>query len=79
MLDSMTVPDQLVNELVTRELLRLARAEENHAATEAAKVPYWAQFPESVVAHRAAARVLREDAARLCGRSPATLDSGYLS
>jgi hypothetical protein len=79
MLDSMSVPDQLVNELVTRELLRLARAEESHADTEAAKVPYWAPFPDSVVAHRAAARVLREDAARMCGRTSAPLDRGYLS
>ena len=79
MLDSNTVPDQLVNELVTRELLRIAHVEENHAVAEAAKVPYWAPYPDSVVAHRAAARVLREDAARLCGRSVTTLDSGYLS
>jgi hypothetical protein len=58
-------------ELVTRELLRLARAEEEHAVTEAARVPYWAPCPSSVIAHRAAARVLREDAARLCNEAKA--------
>jgi len=79
MLDSMTVPDQLVNELVTRELLRIADVEERHAVTEAVKVPYWAPYPDSIVAHRAAARVLRDTADRLCGRSPASLDLGYAS
>lgn len=45
-----------------RELLRLARAEEERAATEAAKVPYWEGYPASVVGHRAAAAILRADA-----------------
>jgi hypothetical protein len=77
MLDTTIVPDQLVTELVTRELLCLAQAEENHAVTEAARVPYWAPCPDSVMGHRAAARVLREDAARLCGQSP-TMDTRFL-
>jgi len=76
-LDTTIVPDQLVTELVTRELLRLAQAEESHAVTEAARVPYWAPCPDSVMGHRAAARVLREDAARLCGQSP-TMDTRFL-
>jgi hypothetical protein len=62
---------EAVAELVTRELLRLARASEEYAVTEAARVPYWAPCPDSVVAHRAAARVLREDAARLCSQAKA--------
>jgi hypothetical protein len=50
---------------VRRELFRLADAEEQRAAEEAATVPYWAPYPDSVAAHRAAARVLRQDAERL--------------
>jgi hypothetical protein len=45
-----------------RELLRLARAEEDRAATEAARVPYWSTCPPSVQGHRAAAAILRADA-----------------
>lgn len=45
-----------------RELLRLARAEEDQAAAEGAKVPYWAPCPASVQGHRAAAAILRADA-----------------
>ena len=45
-----------------RELLRLARAEDDRAAAEAAKVPYWAACPPSVLGHRAAAATLRADA-----------------
>ena len=47
-----------------RELLRLARAEDDQAAAEAAKVPYWAACPPSVLGHRAAAAALRADAER---------------
>jgi len=47
---------------VRRELLRLARLEEERAATEAATVPYWAPHPSSVQGHRAAALVLRTEA-----------------
>jgi hypothetical protein len=45
-----------------RELLRLARAEDDRASAEAAKVPYWAACPPSVQGHRAAAAILRADA-----------------
>ena len=48
-----------------RELLRLADAEDQLAAGEAARVPYWSPCPSSVIGHRTAARVLREDADRL--------------
>jgi hypothetical protein len=56
---------QLPPELLTvlrRELLRLARLEEDKAATEAAAVPYWSPSPPSVVGHREAAAALRHDA-----------------
>ena len=45
-----------------RELLRLARAEDDRAAAEAAKIPYWAACPPSVLGHRVAAATLRADA-----------------
>ena len=48
-----------------RELRRLARQHETAAATEAARAPYWAPCPDSVVRHRAVAALLREDAALL--------------
>lgn len=48
-----------------RELVNLAKSEEDTAAEEAARTPYWAACPSSVEAHRAAARALRADAARL--------------
>ena len=48
-----------------RELRRLARQHETEAATEAARAPYWAPCPDSVVGHRAVAALLREDAALL--------------
>lgn len=48
-----------------RELVHLAKLEEERAAAEAAVVPYWGACPPSVLAHRAAARVLRADARRL--------------
>lgn len=51
--------------LVRRELLRLARFEDESAATQAAQVPYWMPLPPIVDGHRAAARALREDADRL--------------
>jgi hypothetical protein len=52
-----------------QELLRLAEYEENLAAAEAAKVPYWSPCPATVVGHRAAARALREDADRILGQA----------
>jgi hypothetical protein len=42
-----------------RELLRLAKREDEIAATEAAAVPYWAPHPPSVLGHRTAAEALR--------------------
>jgi hypothetical protein len=48
-----------------RELLRLARDEEDQAATEAAAVPYWTASPPSVQGHRAAAAALRAKADHL--------------
>jgi len=51
--------------IVRRELLRLARFEDEFAAREAAQVPYWMPLPPVVDGHRAAARALREDADRL--------------
>jgi len=43
-------------------LLRLARYEDELAATEAAKVPYWEPHPPSVLGHRTAAQALRAEA-----------------
>ena len=45
------------------ELLRLARLEEDRAACEAARTPYWMPLPERVLGHRAAASALRADLA----------------
>lgn len=50
---------------VCRELYFLAADEDDQAATEAARAPYWATCPASVVGHREAARLLRSDASRL--------------
>lgn len=47
------------------ELLTLAKLEEDTAASEAARVPYWRPLPNSVEGHRAAAAALRADAERL--------------
>ncbi|KRC56980.1 MULTISPECIES: hypothetical protein [unclassified Nocardioides] len=47
------------------ELLRLAAAEDALAAEEASRVAYWEPCPGSVAGHRAAARVLRDNAERL--------------
>jgi len=43
----------------------LARREDDAAANEASRTPYWLACPPSVEAHRTAARLLREDADRL--------------
>lgn len=56
-------PDLAVR--LRRELLRLAHHEDELAADEAAKVPYWAPHPSSISGHRAAAKVLRADADQL--------------
>lgn len=47
------------------ELVVLARHQEDVAATEAARAPYWSPYPASVDGHRAAAHALRADVARL--------------
>jgi hypothetical protein len=47
------------------ELLRLARDEEDRAATEAAAVPYWSVGPPTIQGHRAAAAILRAEADKL--------------
>lgn len=57
-------PDVALAMLMRKELLRLAAIEDELAVTEAARTPYWEACPESVVAHRVAARVLRADADR---------------
>lgn len=51
--------------VLRRELLRLARHEENQAAMEAAAVPYWSVGPPSIQGHRAAAAILRVEADKL--------------
>jgi hypothetical protein len=48
-----------------RELLRLARDEEDQAASEAATVPYWSLGPPSIRGHRVAAAILRAEADKL--------------
>ncbi|HET6986093.1 MAG TPA: hypothetical protein VFI00_05730 [Kribbella sp.] len=48
-----------------QQLYALARREEEAAAHEASRTPYWSALPASVEAHRTAARLLRADADRL--------------
>lgn len=59
-----TLTPELVAE-IRRLLLELAKAEDDLAATEAARVPYWEPAPASVSGHRAAARALRGEADQL--------------
>jgi hypothetical protein len=62
--------DTKLNEAVPAELaasvrialLKLARYEDELAATEAARVPYWEPHPPSVLGHRTAAQALRAEA-----------------
>ncbi|RJS46166.1 hypothetical protein [Nocardioides cavernaquae] len=56
-------PDMLVE--LSRELDALARSEEDEAAFEAARVPYWLPVPPSVAAHRRAAQKMHDVARRL--------------
>lgn len=56
-------PDVL--EAACRLLMELARDEEETAAGEAAKVPYWGAWPMSITEHRGAARALRGGIDRL--------------
>ncbi len=60
-MDGVTVSTALTTAL-RKELLRLARAEDELAASEAAAVQYWEPCPSSVLGHRAAAATLRADA-----------------
>ena len=55
---------ELVAELC-HELVMLARREDDAAAAEASRTPYWAPCPASVEGHRAAARTLRAELDRL--------------
>ena len=57
----MTVPTTTspTGQALRRQLLRLAREEQDRAATEAAAVPYWSVGPPSIQGHRAAAAILR--------------------
>lgn len=57
----MTTTDetQTVPTSVRDALLRLARIEEDRAATAAATVPYWQPCPPTIQAHRLAAEALR--------------------
>jgi len=48
-----------------RELNLLAKRQEDAAADEASRTPYWLACSASVEAHRTAARLLRADADRL--------------
>jgi hypothetical protein len=67
MMESVAAPEILLVDRLRRELLRLAKHEDDNAFAERAKVPYWEPCPVSVLARHAAARLLREDAARLGG------------
>jgi hypothetical protein len=51
-----------IADALRRALLRLAREEQDRAATEAAAVPYWSVGPASIQGHRAAAAILRAEA-----------------
>jgi hypothetical protein len=55
------IPSELAAAL-RLELFRIARFEDELAATEAAAVPYWVPCPPSVQGHRAAAQALRAEA-----------------
>ena len=54
-----------VSSLLRHELLALAKQHDEIAAAQSCRVPYWAPCPAEVSAHRAAAALLRGDAARL--------------
>jgi len=66
--------EDLPREVLTvlrRELIRLAKLEDDRAADEAARVPYWSPCPSSVEGHRAAALALRRDADAIDGATDA--------
>ena len=57
-----TLEDPVLTLALRRELLRLARVEDDLAAAEAAATPYWSATPTTVIGHRTAAALLRADA-----------------
>jgi len=57
-----TLEDPVLTMALRRELLRLARVEDDLAAAEAAATPYWSPAPIAVLGRRTAAAVLRADA-----------------
>jgi hypothetical protein len=61
----MRTNEHLSQELLTmlsRELIGIAKNEDDLAAHEASRTPYWAPTPPTVDGHRAAARALRRHA-----------------
>ncbi|WP_157550686.1 hypothetical protein [Nocardioides jensenii] len=62
-----TVSSEALLDRLRGELLRLAKAEEQTALAESAKVHYWEPSPVSAVAHRFAADLLRKNAEQLDG------------
>lgn len=57
-----TFEDPVLALALRRELLRLARVEDDLASAEAAATPYWSATPTTVLGHRTAAELLRADA-----------------
>jgi hypothetical protein len=55
----------LLHDALRRELLRLARREDDTARREAARVHYWEPVPVTVVVHRQCAAALRDAADEL--------------
>jgi len=53
---------QGISQAVREQMLRLAKHEDDLAADELARVPYWKPAPPTALAHREAARVLRQHA-----------------
>ena len=63
-----TARADLPRDALRRELLRLARLEDDAASREAARVHYWEATPVTVVVHRECAAVLRDAADALLPR-----------
>lgn len=63
-------PSSYVIAELCRQLLALARREDEAAADEAARLAYWEPCPPTVHGHREAARSLRETAFRLTAQPP---------
>ena len=66
----MTTLTSTVATMIRRELLELARIEDDRAADDAAAVPYWSHRPPSIAGHQAAAAALREAADRFLDLKP---------